>query len=101
MTPHPRCQAQGCFIAEAVASLDEERLRRGADPLTPPADFGSQIGARGGLPRGLRERIEAIEAGRPYIEPEPRSRLFLWIVLAFLALVLGVAAVAVWASHVR
>jgi len=70
MTPHPSCQAQGCFVAEAADV--EERLRRAADPLTVPAwEFQRTA-------------------------PEPPSRLFLWILLAFLALVLGVAAVAVW-----
>ena len=79
MTPEiriaDRCLREGCFIAEVEAADAEERLRRAADPLTVPAwEFQRTA-------------------------PEPPSRLFLWILLAFLALVLGVAAVAVWGSR--
>ena len=70
-----------------------------AEPRRFPRDFGSQIATRGGLPRDLAARIDAIEGGYPYV-PEPRRfPLIGWILLAFLVLVLGVAAVAVWGSR--
>jgi len=82
MTPEiriaDRCLREGCFVAEAQAADAEDRLRRAADPLTPPDE-----------PRW---------SGWRSMDAEPRRFPVIgWIVLAWL--VLGVAAVVVWASR--